>query len=309
MSLVAFVLIAILAVASGGLTGSAFVLIAIPVVAAFIWAVSKNVFFPGTAIDRWQANDLTEQQAQTLEEKSKFQRRKTIVVMLVVVIAGPVGIWALSKYVFYPDVIIKYKLTAEVAMRGRTYTGSAVIDTRWTETLFNPLRLADNWTEREKGEAVVVDMAENGVVLITLAGYPQQQPGQLPQTVFGTEEGASSFRGLLRTYARDRRVKSVQPDRVPVVIWLKDRLDPSSAICVEPSGTAPAVALAPSFPHVQMQMVDEPATETIEAALPWLHSRFSDPHDGGSTALIDLHRRYPERVCHCTSRDLKRNQL
>ena len=250
-----------------------------------------------------QTNDLTEQQARSLEETSKSWRKTTVAMVLV----APVGVWALCNYVLFPDVVIKYKLMAEVTMQGRIYTGSAVIETRWTQTLFNPLGLADNWTEREKGEAVVVDMAENGVVLVTLAGFTQQQPKLLPQMVFGTEEGASTSRGLLRAYARDRRVKSVEPDRVPVVIWLKDRLDPTSAICIEPTGTAPAIAIAPSFPRVRMQMVDEPPTEMIDSAVPCLHSRLLDPRYGELVRFIDLKRRFPERLCYCAVWDLKRN--
>lgn len=134
-----------------------------------------------------------------------------------------------------------------------------MVETRWTQTLFNPLRLVDDLTAREKGDAVVVDMGEYGVVLVTLAGYTQQ-PKLLLRMVFGM--------GDLRALARDRRVVPVKPDRVPVVIWLRDRLDPSSAVCIEPDGTAPPVADAPSFPRVQMQIVDEPPTERIEAVLP-----------------------------------------
>ena len=218
-------------------------------------------------------------------------------------------IWALCNYVLFTDVVLSYRLTAEVLMDGQNYTGSAVIETRWTQTLFNPLGLADNWTEREKGEAVVVDMAEHGVLLVTLAGYTRQQPKLLPQMVFGTEEGTRTFRGYLRALARDRRVKPVKQNDVPVVIWLKDRLDPSSAICIEPDGIAPAAA-APSFPRVQMQMVDEPPTERVYATLPWLEPILrSDPYGRGSLTFIDLGRRYPERPCYCTPLDLKRNRL
>ena len=219
------------------------------------------------------------------------------------------AIWALCHYVLLADVVLSYRLTAEVAMGGQTYTGSAVVETRWTQTLFNPLGLADNWTTREKGEAVVVDMAEHGVLLVTLAGYPQQQPELLPQMVFGTEEGTRTFRGYLRALARDRRVTPVEPDRVPVVVWLKDRLDPSSAVCVELDGTAPPVAAAPSFPRVQMQMVDEPSTERIETVLPWLHPILTDAHGEVNYRFIWLRRHFPERPCYCTPRDLKRNRL
>ena len=219
------------------------------------------------------------------------------------VVAVAAAIWALCNYVLFPDVVLSCRLTAEVAMAGQTYTGSAVVETRWTQTLFNPLGLADNWTEREKGEAVVVDMGEHGVVLVTLAGYTQQQPKLLPQMVFGT--------GDIRSLARDRRVMPVKPDDMPVVIWLRDRLDSSSpAVCIEPDGTTPPVADAPSFPRVQMWMVDEPPTERIEAVLPWLGPILrSDPYGEGNYRFIDRDRRYPERLCYCSARDLKRNRF
>lgn len=216
--------------------------------------------------------------------------------------------WALCHYVLFADVALSYRLTAEVVTDGQTYTGSAVVETQWTQTLFNPLGLEDNWTEREKGEAVVVDMAQHGVVLVTLAGYTRQQPKLLPQMVFGTEEGTRTFRGYLRALARDRHVKPVKPDDLPVVIWLKNRLDPSSAVCIEPNGTAPATDAAPSFPRVQMQMVDEPPTEQVYAALPWLEPILrADPYGRGSLTFIDLSRRYPERLCYFSPRDLKRS--
>ena len=225
------------------------------------------------------------------------------------VVVAAAAIWALCNYVLFSDVVLSYRLTAEVTMAGQTYTGSAVVETRWTQTLFNPLGLADNWTEREKGEAVVVDMAEHGVVLVTLAGYTQQQPKFLPQMVFGTEEGSWNFRTYLQALARDRRVKPVEPNRIPVVIWLRDR-DSSSAVCIEPDGTTPPVADAPSFPHVQMQMVDEPPTEWSEAVLPWLGPILrSDPYGEGNYRFIARDRRYPERLCYCSARDLKRNRF
>ena len=229
-----------------------------------------------------------------------------ITASIVVVTAA---IWALCHYVLFADVVLSYRLTAEVAMAGQTYTGSAVVETRWTQTLFNPLGLADNWTTREKGEAVVVDMGEHGVVLVTLAGYPQQQPELLPRMVYGAEEGTRTIRGYLQALARDRRVKSVEPNRIPVVIWLRDR-DSSSAVCIEPNGTTPAVAAAPSFPRVQMQMVDEPPTERIEAVLPWLGPILrSGPYGEGNYRFIDRDRPYPERPCYCSARDLKRNKF
>ncbi len=195
---------------------------------------------------------------------------RTAAFVLVGASVAAAATWALVSFVLYPDVVLNYRLMAEVEMRGKTYTGSAVIKTRWRQTLLNPLGLADDWSEREMGEAVVVDMAEEGVVLVTMAGYTQQQPKLLPQMVFGPEEGARTFRGHLQALARDRRVKRVEPKRVPVVIWLKDRLDPSSAACIEPDGGALADANVPTFPRVQMQMTDEPPTERIYTILPWL---------------------------------------
>ena len=53
MSLIAFVLMAVLSVASGSLTGSGFVFIAIAAIAVFVWSVSKYVFFQGAAADQW----------------------------------------------------------------------------------------------------------------------------------------------------------------------------------------------------------------------------------------------------------------
>ena len=222
-------------------------------------------------------------------------------------LAGAAAIWAAWVYVLHPDVTLNYRLTAEVQMRDRTYTGSAVIETRWSETLVNPLGLADDWTVRERGEAVVVDMAEDGVVLVTLAGYTQQQPRLLPQGVFGTDIGTRTLREYLQGISRDQRVIQVKPDAVPVVIWLKDRLDPSSAICIEPDGAQDGVA-TPSFPRVQMRMVHEPATEGIYAVLPWLRPLLEPtPYGRGSLEFIDLRRRFPQRVCYCAPRDLKRN--
>ena len=40
------------------------------------------------------------------------------------------AIWALCHYVLFADVVLSYRLTAEVAMAGQTYAGSAVVETR-----------------------------------------------------------------------------------------------------------------------------------------------------------------------------------
>ena len=234
---------------------------------------------------------------------------RIVALSLVGALAIAATVWALCNYVLFPDVVLSYRLTAEVTLRGKTYTGSAVVETQWSQTLFNPLGLADNWTEREKGEAVVVDMAEDGVVLVTLAGYTQQQPKLLPQMVYGKEKGGWNFRTYLQALARDRLVKQLKPDDIPVVIWLKDRFNPSSATCVEPDGSAGASVVAPSFPRLQMQMVEESPTEKIDTVLPWLGPILTDPNGEINYRFVLLKRHFPERLCYCAPRDLKRNQL
>lgn len=191
-----------------------------------------------------------------------------MIVVLLAIVATTFGAWQVA----YRDIKVTYRLTAEVELAGQTYTGSGVVETRWRHNSLHWLDESGDWQPAVRGEAVVVDMGEEGALFITLTGEANQLPPFLPRAIYGwRSDRDKTFPDYLRRLANSPGVKQVPLEALPKVVTFSKPSNPYSADCKAAWMLQPGVeGPQPHIVQATLQMVQEPPTTGIEHFLPWL---------------------------------------
>lgn len=192
----------------------------------------------------------------------------------------------------------RYKMTVEVETPEGAKTGTSVREIALTDSLRVPMIGEDRGSSRLRGEAVVVDIAQNSslFVLLTNSRYG---------TDYGTKEILSLFNKAefqsdnsielwpIMPVISGRSPKYHNQDAVlPMLVGFKDIDDPASVFLVKPNDLATHFGSGVSLSRIRIEATDESVTERIGERLNWL-----DEHQGILLRSADWRERssHPER--------------
>ena len=201
-------------------------------------------------------------------ECGNISKEKTFLLFMVLVVAGILG-W---RWWQHRQVVVTYRLTAEVEVDGTHYTGSGVVETVWKRAAALDAAMTGNWLSFVHGEAVPVELGPYGALFVTLGGTYGQSPPTLPEHVFGGPRNKEKYDDFLRRLADSSEVKAIRPGNIPPLVYFNDPKRPNDAECLDPK---PEVGEGLTGPHIHflgatLAMVHEPVTAGIERVLPWM---------------------------------------
>lgn len=210
------------------------------------------------------------------------------------------GLW----HIIYPTGTWRYKMTVEVETPEGVKTGSAV---REVTVISVPQFLPEvRPTVKLKGEAVVVDLGERGVLFALLNGY-KFEAARLPFYVFPSGKGGTTREGI--EHYKRLRAGPVQlaPAQYPKLVYFKDLNDPKTVglvlemkscadpktgvrdttVCIEADHFEEVYGEGVRLRSVMMEMTDEQVTKRIKEELKWLPSYYNQMLDGSRNNVIN----------------------
>lgn len=192
---------------------------------------------------------------------------KKVLVFFLVTVVAVVVYYKLS----YPSFNYKYRMTVEVETPEGVKSGSSVVEVhtdQWPEWMRN---LAGGHTEssRASGEAVVVDLDENGVLFVPFMGtyatriyplvftghdYGWREPGGIPEYVTAT-----NFKSL------------IPRDHYPMLVQFKNLNDPASIDKILPDNLADSFGVGIHLKSITVESTTDSIEWKIDKTLKWLN--------------------------------------
>lgn len=209
------------------------------------------------------------------------------------------GIAIIGFNIVYPSVAVRYRLTLNAEVDGKPVSGSSVVQVLY-ETGFQ-FATESAATIRVEGEAVVLDLAERGMLFALLkAGQDERS---IPQTIvfraFNFPGGALPLPASdgIRQLARLSGKVNLPLANLPLLVRFRDLNDPLTVERVDPqnleaafgpgvklTGATLEIVAANSWPLRVFGFLSEPITRGIEAKLGWLRQLKGGYLHGGSTS-------------------------
>lgn len=225
---------------------------------------------------------------------------KKAFLIIAALLLAVVGLWD----TMYPSGTWRYKMTVEVETPEGVKTGSAV---REVTVISVPQFLPEvRPTVKLKGEAVVVDLGERGVLFALLNGY-KFEAASLPFYVFPSGKGGTTKEGI--KYYKNLKAGPVhlEPAQYPKFVYFKDLNDPktvglvlemkscadpktgvrNTTVCIEADHFEEVYGEGVHLKSVQIEMTREPVTSTIKQKLKWLPSYYNQMLDGSRNNFIN----------------------
>lgn len=188
---------------------------------------------------------------------------KTLII-IVAVFLGMYGCWEIT----YPSGSFRYKLTLVVDDNGKKIVASSV---RQVHIRVNPRITPEmNNSVSVKGEAVVVDLGEKGVLFALLKGNDDNDYGY--RIVFNEfqRSGATTPEGI-KFYSSLKAKKKLAFDKIPMLVRFKDINDPKTVELVDPYDLEKTFGKGVKLVSATLEMTDEGVTSgVIEKKLMWL---------------------------------------
>ena len=188
------------------------------------------------------------------------------------------------------------KMTVEVEVDGKTYTGSSVTSIHWWPNFFSGSWGGADWHSKVQGEAVVIELP-NKKYLFALLSYSgnTEYTANLATRVLAKEPkhrvwGKNIFQAVLDQ--KGKTPLAVPEDNYPLFVTFKDINDPAS---VEQYYPLPDDAWRSkiTMKKVTLEITDKPVTKgKVEKVLGWLENLKGGYLHGGSTskgAPLDLY--------------------
>lgn len=194
-----------------------------------------------------------------------------ITVFVVLLIGGFVG-WV--KFIAYPDYTYRYRLTLAIEVDGKVYKGSSVIQVIWNGGI--PFGDVGSYYESLRGQAVLIDLGERGVVATALTAPFHTERGiavwpegvgavWLVSRAFNVSGGNEVLPGL--THLTGRR--DLAPDNLPRLVWFSDRNDPKTARVIMPADIPTLFGPNARLTNASVEITHDPVVIDIDKKLPW----------------------------------------
>jgi hypothetical protein len=192
---------------------------------------------------------------------------------IVAVIA--VGLWLAWGWIF-PSGALRYRLTIEVEVDGKIYSGSGVIEARY-EIPPRWMLGANRVVPSVRGEAVVVDLGERGVLFALLRGVPVEESRgyvadatAMPLKEFNVTGSGGVDDSVLRKMGNLKARAEIPPSRLPMMVRFRNLDDPKSVERVNPSDLSASFGLNTRLLRVTIETTRDGVTSGIETRLKWL---------------------------------------
>lgn len=200
-------------------------------------------------------------------------------------------IWA------FPSATVRYRLTLEVETNGQPVIGSGVIEVTRQDT--TSIGAIGGVGHKIKGEAVVVDLGERGLLLALLHGREVRRaedesfPPYVILEAFATvlDKRATVIEQM--RMLRARRPKADLPTRLlPMLVRFRDINNPTSVEKIDPDNLAAAFGPSVKLRRAAIEITEDAVTHGIARRLQWLSALNGKYLDGGFTsrnAPLGLH--------------------
>jgi hypothetical protein len=169
----------------------------------------------------------------------------------------------------------RYRFIVEVEDNGRTASGSAVQE---EDCVFNDglLRMGNALNCGVKGEAVVVDLGEKGLLFVLLTRDPSRR--RTSDSPWGLFEYANRnlfdpvgvTAAAFDRMASNRATVTLDALHMPMMVRFRDVNDPTSAELVDPEHLDASFGSGVKYSQASIAITDDPVTTGIERWLPWI---------------------------------------
>ncbi|SDO94947.1 hypothetical protein [Afipia sp. GAS231] len=195
---------------------------------------------------------------------------KVLAAILILCVAGAIGLYAAYPW-FYPTFLCRYRLTANVAIGERQYSGSSVIEVK-VET--QP-RLLDSprWNFGINGDATFVDLGGGRNLVALLNPGPSK----------GTDVVTLLFRAFNVPFSADNAAevaklsgeRRLDPANWPAFVIFQDVNEARSIKAIDPPLLPDIYGSGARIESVTVSITSDPISRGLEEKLPWLASAFS----------------------------------
>jgi hypothetical protein len=207
-------------------------------------------------------------------ERKELKRRVRIVAIIAIVAIGVLAAVIGWNYLTGAPSTLHYRLTLKVDVDGQPHIGSGVIETRWGDQRYaSSLAGGVAWHVFVKGEAVVIDLGQRGLMFATLDGRRDSRcndPPSLVAVVLGKTSVGSMTPGLLRRISEYTSPTKVDVDCIPMLVRFGDPANPMTAQLVDPNDLSTAFGSGVKLVEATIAITDEQVTRGIESTLPWV---------------------------------------
>jgi hypothetical protein len=198
--------------------------------------------------------------------------RMILAILIALVTAG-----YLSFLLLFPIYTHRYRLSIDIDVAGVTHAGSSVIEVRW-QVWPEALACLFGCTfgdSRVYGQAVLVNLGTQGVILAALWPANTTQPGQavpanfLAIRAFGSDPLPATGRDIFKM-STARGTATLRANNLPQFIWLKDATDPATAKPLLAADFPTELGGNVRLQRASIEITTDPITTGLEAKLPWL---------------------------------------
>lgn len=166
----------------------------------------------------------------------------------------------------------KYRLTVDVSTPAGPRSGSAVQQVVLRPTL--PLLAASEYTTRQEGDAVAVDLPDGSVLFVLLS--QEMVRAALAEGRYTDMKAALEQAEPGKDYEYSRPPTKDDRRTPPRFVKFRDLADPASVYEVDPSDLGGGAAIR----RIAVQLTRDPLTRTIQQRLPWLPDYYDKSFDG-----------------------------
>jgi hypothetical protein len=202
--------------------------------------------------------------------RTKIMKRGCLTA-LVVLVVGAATLVLGSKYE-YPVYSYRYRLTVNVELDGKTYSGSSVIEIGWQEGI----KLGDSggFAPMIRGQAVLVDLGDRGVVVATLINGESYGPAEdgalgaqwIAPRAFGTTTNAEEIPKLPELHGK----RDLALDNLPRFLWFSNPQDPTTAQKLLVQDIPAALGSTARFAGASVEITGDPIVIDVRQKFLWL---------------------------------------
>jgi len=176
------------------------------------------------------------------------------------------GLYGCFQIVF-PTYTNRFRLTLSFNIDGREYSGSSVIETRWTEQPIQPIAV----NVYVRGQAVFIDLGARGAIVAALMtgasdiGDDSANVSGLPLKAFSSREHHVTVPELPKLAGR----RDLTPDNMPRLIWFSNVGDESSARVFMIKDIPVLFGPTARLDAATIEVTSDPIVIDIDRKLPW----------------------------------------
>jgi hypothetical protein len=193
---------------------------------------------------------------------------------LIALVTSVLGIAALvtAYNYFYPTYTYRYRLTANIELEGKIYSGSSVIEVTWSKHPEIPD--VGSFTPKLRGQAALVDLGSHGAVVATLTNGESYGPAKdgawgalgLVPRAFGVKDSNDGLPDLPKLLGK----RALVPNNLPRFLWFSDAKDPTTAQKVLVQDFSSILGPSVRFAGASVEITNDPLVVDIRNKLPWL---------------------------------------